>query len=213
MPYQNRVDPFGSIHADPARGLFTGNRGVIHDPSARTLLKRRWTTKAWIICNCGFRGWKRDVMGRNAPSGEAGWTNLFFLDEVTALAAGHRPCFFCRRAQATAFADCLGGGDGRPAAPDIDRRLHGERLASGGVPRTVAAAELDDLPDGAMTAIGRRCFARRSGRWLEWDFSGYAPIASEILPPEMLLLTPPSTVAALAAGYRPVWHDSAAAPR
>jgi hypothetical protein len=211
MPLQNRVDPFGAIHADASRGLFTGNRGVIHDPSTRTLLRRRWTTTAWIICDCGFRGWKRDVMGRNAPSGGAGWTNLFFLDEATALAAGHRPCFFCRRAKATAFADCLGRGSrvGRPTAPEIDRRLHRERLASGGVPRVATAAELDDLPDGAMTAFGTRCFARRSGRWLEWSFAGYASVPGGFPGTEARLLTPPTTVAALAAGYRPVWHPSA----
>ena len=134
MPLQNRVDPFGQIHAVAARGLFTGNRGVIHDPATRTLLKRRWTTKAWIICACDFRGRKRDVMGRNAPSGNAGWTELFFLDEVTALAAGHRPCFYCRREQAEAFADCFGKAQGiaRPKVAEMDAVLHRERLASGG---------------------------------------------------------------------------------
>ena len=104
MPLQNRVDPFGEIHAVDARGMFTGNRGVIHDPDTKTLLKRRWTTKAWIICSCELQGPQADVMGRNARSGGAGWTELFFLDEVTALAAGHRPCFACRREAAKAFA-------------------------------------------------------------------------------------------------------------
>ena len=112
MPLQNRVDPFGQIFAVAARGLFTGNRGVIHDPETRTLLRRRWTTKAWLICACDFRGRRRAVMGRNAPSGAAGWTELFFLDEVTALAAGHRPCFYCRRERATAFATCFAEGNG-----------------------------------------------------------------------------------------------------
>ena len=215
MPYQNRVDPFGAIHAVAARGLFTGNRGVIHDPATRTLLKRRWTTRAWIICDCGFRGWKRDVMGRNAPSGGAGWTNLFFLDEVTALAAGHRPCFFCRRTQATAFADCLGrsAGRGRLAAPEIDQRLHRERLASGGAPRVTTAAELDELPDGAMIAVDRRCFARRADQWLEWSFAGYSTCADDGFRGRSRLLTPPSSVVALAAGYQPVWHPSADALR
>src|SRR5262245_3292149 len=104
MPLQNRVDPFGEIFAVAARGLFTGNRGFIHDPATRTLLKRRWTTKAWIICERDYRDRRRAVMGRNAPSGNAGWTELFFLDEVTALAAGHRPCFYCRREKANEFA-------------------------------------------------------------------------------------------------------------
>ena len=86
MPLQNRIDPFGDIHAVAARGMFTGNRGVIHDPMTCSLLKRRWTTKAWIICLWEFRDRRRQVMGRNSPSGHAGWTELFFLDEVTALA-------------------------------------------------------------------------------------------------------------------------------
>ena len=101
MPMQNRVDPIGSIRAVEARGMFTGNRGVIHNPATKTLLGRRWTTKAWIICARESKGKRREVMGRNAPGGGAGWTELFFLDEVTALAAGHRPCFTCRRAEAS----------------------------------------------------------------------------------------------------------------
>jgi hypothetical protein len=134
MPLQNRVDPFGNIHAVAARGMFTGNRGVIHDPETKTLLTRRWTTKAWIICDCDFRGRRREVMGRNAPSGNAGWTELFFLDEVTALAAGHRPCFYCRRERAVEFARCFAAGQGRDrmSAPEMDEVLHRERWASGG---------------------------------------------------------------------------------
>src|SRR5690606_3647434 len=104
MPLQNRVDPFGAIHAVAARGMFTGNRGIIHNPARRTLHSRRWTTKAWIICDLVHpRGAIRTPMGHNGPSGGAGWTELFFLDEVTALAAGHRPCFYCRRAAAQDF--------------------------------------------------------------------------------------------------------------
>lgn len=132
MPLQNRVDPFGEVHAVAARGMFTGNRGVIHDPATKTLLTRRWTTKAWIICDCAFRGRRREVMGRNAPSGNAGWTELFFLDEVTALAAGHRPCFYCRRERAVEFARCFAAGQGRDriSAPEMDVVLHLERWAS-----------------------------------------------------------------------------------
>src|SRR5438270_3715111 len=97
MPLQNRVTPFGDIVAIPQKGMFTGNRGIIHDPATRTLLKRRWATKAWLTCLCEFRGRRRDVMARRS------WTELFFLDEAVALAAGHRPCFFCRREAAEAF--------------------------------------------------------------------------------------------------------------
>src|SRR5260370_38849235 len=85
MPLQNRVTPTGDIIATPHRGLFTGNRGIIHDPATKTLT-RRWASQAWLTCACEFRGWRRKVMGGRS------WTELFFLDEATALAAGHRPC-------------------------------------------------------------------------------------------------------------------------
>src|SRR2546421_7343010 len=97
MPLQNRVTPFGDIVAIPQKGMFTGNRGIIHDLATRTLLKRRWATKAWLTCLCEFKGRRRDVMARRS------WTELFFLDEAVALAAGHRPCFFFRRGAAEAF--------------------------------------------------------------------------------------------------------------
>jgi hypothetical protein len=86
MPLQNRVTPFGDIVAIPQRGIFTGNRGIIHDPATRTLLNRRWASKAWLVCLCEYKGRRRAVMGRRS------WTKLFFLDEAVALAAGHRPC-------------------------------------------------------------------------------------------------------------------------
>src|SRR5216684_8032834 len=127
MPLQNRVTPSGDIIATPHRGMFTGNRGIIHDPATKTLLKKRWSTPAWLTCLCEFRGWRRQVMGGRS------WTELFFLDEATAFAAGHRPCFFCRRNDANRFraawqesnrvADVL--------ARDIDAALHGERLSGG----------------------------------------------------------------------------------
>jgi hypothetical protein len=208
MPLQNRVDPFGQIQAVPARGMFTGNRGSIHDPETRRLLKRRWTTKAWIICDCGFRGRKRDVFGRNTRSGAAGWTNLFFLDEVTALAAGHRPCFECRREQAKEFADCFGRAFGiaKPTVADMDDRLHAERLAvPGNVGRELEAASIADLPDGAMIAIDGKPYALRDGRSVAWDFAGYLDSSAISALKAASLITPPTTVAVLQAGYRPVW--------
>src|SRR5258708_32938294 len=91
MALQNRVTPFGDIVAIPQRGMYTGNRGIIHDPATRTLLKRRWATNAWLTCLCEFKGRRRAVMARRS------WTELFFLDEAVALPAGHPPCFLCRR--------------------------------------------------------------------------------------------------------------------
>jgi hypothetical protein len=212
MPLQNRVDPFGDIHAAAARGLFTGNRGVIHDPATKTLLSRRWTTKAWIICECEFRGRKREVMGRNTPSGNAGWTELFFLDEVTALAAGHRPCFFCRHQRARRFAECYADAFriAAPKAAEIDARLHSERLASGGSLPLIDRAEIDQLPDGAMVVAGKRAFALRGRKLREWDFGGWSEkeVGPTSLGLDVRLLTPPTTLEILRNGYKPLWHPT-----
>src|SRR4051794_9182423 len=124
MPLQNRVTPSGDIIATPHRGLFTGNRGIIHDPATRTLLNRRWSSHAWLVCVCEFKGRRRQVMGGRS------WTELFFLDEATAFAAGHRPCFFCRRNDALRFRAAweVGNGIANARAGDIDGVLHHERL-------------------------------------------------------------------------------------
>ena len=204
MPLQNRVTPFGEVVAAPERGLFTGNRGIIHDPATKTLLRRRWTTKAWITCTLD---WK-DV--RRRPMAGRSWTELFFLDEATALAAGHRPCFYCRRASALAFRRAWAAGQGiaPPAAPLMDAVLHGERLDDRRrkkIQRLRGA--IADLPDGAMISAGAAAYLVVGGRPLLWTASGYRAVGS--LPPIDGLLTPPSTVAALSAGYGPVLHPSA----
>jgi hypothetical protein len=121
MPLQNRVTPFGDIVTSQARGTLMGNRGIIHDPATRRLLTKRWATKAWIMCRCDYKGIRRAVMATRS------WTELFFLDEATALAAGHRPCFLCRRqAQAFRLAWATGNRSPLPAAPQIDAILHQE---------------------------------------------------------------------------------------
>ncbi|WP_214473157.1 hypothetical protein [Mesorhizobium sp. dw_380] len=215
MPLQNRVDPFGAIHAVPERGLFTGNRGIIHDPATKMLLKKRWALQAWIICVCQFRNVRREPMGRNRPQGKAGWTELFFLDEVTALAAGHRPCFFCQRERAKDFVGRFGEAFGiaEPRAPQVDKRLHKERLASGGKRPAVATDELAGLPDGTMIAADGNAYALRRGRALPWSFAGYGPAIDfgGFEGKALVLLTPQTTLAVLQHGFRPVWHPSAQA--
>ncbi|CAH2402895.1 hypothetical protein [Mesorhizobium escarrei] len=218
MPLQNRVDPFGVIHAVPERGLFMGNRGIIHDLETKTLLKKRWALQAWIICVCEFRDVRREPMGRNRNGGKAGWTELFFLDEVTALSAGHRPCFFCRRERAKDFVRRFGiaFGIAEPRAPQVDKRLHRERLASGGQAPVVVAEELAGLPDGAMVADGGNAYAMRGGKALRWSFAGYGggvgvdPVGfGGFAGRRIRLLTPTTTVSVLRQGYEPVWHPSA----
>lgn len=215
MPLQNRVDPYGAIHAVSERGMFTGNRGIIHDPETRTLLKKRWALPAWIICVCKFRNVRREPMGRNRPGGKAGWTELFFLDEVTALAAGHRPCFYCRRERATDFVGRFGKAFGvtEPRAPMVDKRLHKERLASGGQPPAIKAEDLAGLPDGAMIADGDATYALRGGKALPWSFAGYGDPAglAGFADRQVRLLTPATSLSVLRQGYLPVWHPSAEA--
>src|SRR5499427_8581968 len=150
MPLQNRVTPFGEIVAIRQRGMFTGNRGIIHDPATKTLLKRRWATKTWLVCSCEYKGRRRAVMATRS------WTELFFLDEAVALAAGHRPCFFCRRAAAERFRESWAAARGEPApsAGAIDRILHHERLECGRGRVHPIPGPIDSLPDGAMVVAG-----------------------------------------------------------
>jgi hypothetical protein len=212
---QNRVDPFGRIVAVDWRGMFTGNRGIIHDPSTRTLLRKRWSTPHWIICACRYKDRPpRDVMGYNPRGGaKAGWTELFFLDEPTALAAGHRPCFTCRRERAKDFIGrfAVTSGIASPKVNDLDRRLHAARLASRGKPLVISGRELRQLPDGAFVGIGEQAFAVKRGRLLPWLFEKYKESMAFADRPDfpILLLTPHTTLEVLRAGYRPEWHASA----
>ena len=220
MPLRNRVLPTGEIVADPGRGLLMGNRGCLHG-AGRDLGVARWRSPAWICCVTDWRGWRRDPM----PPGR--WTALFFLDEATALAAGHRPCAYCRREAFLAYANALpatgahpgtrlaaGGQPGvpaaghRPYAPEIDRALHAERVdrhTRRQVTRLVASAA---LPAAAMVRAGGAVhLVVDGGRMRPWSWAGYGPAAP--MPVEVELLTPPTSVRALAAGYRPVLHPTA----
>jgi hypothetical protein len=203
MPLQNRVTPFGAIVATPYRGLFTGNRGIIHDPATKTLLSRRWTNKAWITCVCEFRGRRRAVMGGRS------WTELFFLDEATAFAAGHRPCFFCRRDDALRFRAAWEAGNSVAGilAPEMDAVLHRERLSGGKKRLHALPAPIERLPDGAMVALGSESYLIARGQLQRWSFEGYH--RADVDAAAAMLLTPPSILHALSAGYQPVLHPSA----
>ena len=202
MPLQNRVTPTGDIIATPHRGLFTGNRGIIHDPATKTL-NRRWASQAWLTCLCEFRGKRRKVMGGRS------WTELFFLDEATAFAAGHRPCFYCRRDDANQFRAAWEQGNGvsNVLARDIDAVLHRERLDGGRKRRHELPMPPEQLPDGAMLQEGAQIYLIVQGRALLWTPGGYRDAAHVM--EGALLLTPPSTLRALSAGYLPVLHESA----
>jgi hypothetical protein len=205
VPLQNRVLPTGEIVADAARGRLMGNRGCIHRAD-RTLGPGRWRTKMWISCVLDWRGRRRDVM----PPGR--WTALFFLDEVTALAAGHRPCGFCRRADHQWFGESWRAGCGlpsRPRASEMDTALHAERVDSRTRRKVTRAAVAGDLPDGVMI-----CGPDSPGLWcngalLPWSLQGYGAPVPVDAGSAVTLLTPPSIVAALRACYQPMVHPSA----
>ncbi len=199
-PLQNRVDPFGELVATPARGALMGNRGGRFHRADRTLGRRRWASQQWIACLCAFRGRRRAVWGE-------GYTELFFLDEVTALAAGHRPCFECRRAEAEAFRSAFGEG---ASAPQMDAILHRERLDHGA--KRLCDTPIERLPDGAMIERDGRAFALRGGAVLPWSFAGYGAPQSRPRAGLARVLTPSSIVRALAAGYSPRWADGAPGP-
>jgi hypothetical protein len=199
MTLQNRVSPDGELHAVAARGTLMGNRGGRFHRDDRTLGKRRHVSRRWIACVCEFKNRHRSVWGQS-------YTELFFLDEVTALSAGHRPCFECRRADAQHFQALFPFAEGvTPSADTMDLQLDRERR--NGVKRVhqTAAAQ----PDGTCFRSESDIFALRNGHTLRWTHTGYtaAPVA---IPPEIEALTPPSIIEVLRRGYMPRWHASAA---
>ena len=205
MPLQNRVDPFGALVATPSRGLFLGNRGGRFHTDDQGLTKRRWASRQWICCVLDFKGRQRDVWGRY-------YTELFFLDEVTALAAGHRPCFECRRKDAEAFAAAWQQAFRllrQPRADDMDVVLHAERL-NGRVKRRHRCS-IDDLPDGVFLALGEGAWVVRGHTLLRWTPKGYDKSNRRPRGTMVDVLTPPAIIGVLAAGYRPRWHPSAEA--
>lgn len=189
MPLQNRVTPMGDIIAEPERGMFTGNRGIIHDPRRRMLLNCRWASQAWLICRLQWRGIRRAVMGTHS------WTELFFLDEATALAAGHRPCFLCQRAAALAFQDGFPPPDrgAKPKASDIDRILHSERLDGRRKRLHGLTSPATTVPDGAMILQDGTPYLILSGLARHWSLRGYGVPTAAM--GEARLVTPPSTIA------------------
>ena len=199
MPLQNRVDPFGQLVATPERGTLTGNRGILHDDRQRIV--RTHTTKAWITCVLEWKDVHREVMT------DRKWTELFFLDEAAALAAGHRPCGYCRRPDYERFVEAWSRGNPALApttgrrAPVIDAVLHRERRNPDGSKRTYRAVAAE-LPAGATYAdeSGRAWLAVADHLAVAWTFGGYEASAARSGQP-VDVLTPRSAVNAIQAGY------------
>ncbi|MEN8196903.1 MAG: hypothetical protein ABFS30_10385 [Pseudomonadota bacterium] len=200
MPLQNRVTPSGEIIADSARGLFMGNRGILHD-DARRLGKARWRHRNWITCLLDFKGRRRDVMSPRR------YTELFFLDEAVALAAGHRPCAECRHDRYRAFLAAWTAGAGHdgppPRAHELDATLHAARLDSGTRRQRTFRADLAALPDGIFIRLKDSPFLVLGDRLLRWAPGGYGDAAARPSGGPVCVLTPRPTVAAMTAGYRP----------
>jgi hypothetical protein len=190
MPLQNRVKPNGEIIATPERGLLMGNRGGKFHREDKTLGKRRWATTHWICCELQWKGAHHEPMGQ-------GYTSLFFLDEVTALAAGHRPCFYCRRQDAKKFL-------GTRKVNDFDKQLHAERTQ-----RRETSLASKSLPQGTMFEIDNHAYAIRNQNLLRWSFAGYTAAIPFNPLTRVKVLTPPSIIAILQNGYEPRWHESA----
>lgn len=206
-PLQNRVRPDGTIVATPERGLMMGNRGGCFHRDDQTLGRTHWANRQWICCVLSFKGRRRALMQPNR------YTELFFLDEATALAAGHRPCFECRRADATRFAALWAQSHGMPSppsAPEMDRVLHEERLAPDRAKQSFEA-RADSLPDGVILHLASEddLYLIAGKRLFPWSFSGYGPPRPLPERQNVHVLTPRSIVAVLSSGYRPMLHPSA----
>jgi hypothetical protein len=206
MPLRNRVTPLSELIAHPARGLVYGNRGCLHDADGS--IRRRYAGRRWIACRLRFRGWHREPLMQPGR-----FTELFFLDEATAFAAGHRPCALCRRDDYDRFGAIWRGLHPADSGADaIDARLHGERVVPGTRAQRHHEPPGEPLPDGAFVmAAGVPCVLL-AGAMLAWGPSGYA-VAVPPCRPEAVI-TPPSLVGVLRAGWEPVvplLHPSAAA--
>ncbi len=206
MPHQNRVTPFSTIIATPARGTLMGNRGRLHDDQGR--IRRAFESERWIVCQLSFKDHKRSVMTPGL------YTELFFLDEVTALTAGHRPCAECQRERFDLFRETWARANPdltshpRPSASSLDAALHRERLASRQGPARVEA-HIDELPDGVfVTDDNTNAYLVQGRKLYRWTPSGYHRAVQRNVRHPYRVLTPPSIVQALAAGYPAEIHDS-----
>lgn len=207
MPLQNRVAPDGTIWAVADRGTMYGNRGGCFHRDDGRLKDRRWATPQWLVCVLAFKGRRRRLLqpGR--------FTELFFLDEATAFAAGHRPCFECRRAEAERFRTlwCVVTGAERPAAGAMDRQLQAERVDAAGGKRTVSC-DIDRAADGVMVVDDGTPALVLGDKLFPWTFGGYGAPRRRPAQGLFTMLTPPTIAAILAAGYRPIVHATAARP-
>jgi hypothetical protein len=205
MSLQNRVDPFGHLIATTARGAWIGNRGLLH--GADRQIRRSWRLKAWLVCTLQFKGRHRTVMSPGL------WTELFFLDEATALAAGHRPCCECRRTDHLRFKTLAGQATGEPfkRAADLDAALHHDRITPNNFKRTYRE-QIGELPEGVFVLVRGEPWLKQGGALHRWTPHGYAEMCS-IPADEAEVLTPRLTVEIIRGGYAPQMALQSYSPR
>ncbi len=204
MGLQNRVDPFGEIHAVESRGMYLGNRGVLHNENKEIVTI--YKSKSWITCLLSFKGTKREIMSKGR------YTELFFLDEATAFSAGHRPCAKCRRKRYNEFKEKwlrvngyrLNGATTNIA--HIDKIIHQERIHE--KQKVTFVAKLNSLPDGSMVQINNAPHIVWSGHLHKWSFAGYSASDFRITGKDVKVLTPKSFVSLFADNFIPEVHSS-----
>lgn len=205
MPLQNRVDPWGNLVAVSARGEFLGNRGILHNGNKNII--KPWAHKNWVTCELSFKGIKRELFGPNS------YSELFFLDEATALAAGHRPCAHCRRQRYNEFKRLWGIANGLPdstavSSPEIDKQLHLER-ASRNRTKILFSTIFSEVPDGTLIALATEAYLVWGGCLHKWSHHGYD--TTWPLPPEdkvVQVITPQTIVQMFKVGFKPLVHAS-----
>jgi hypothetical protein len=198
VPLQNRVSPLGELLADPGRGTVFGNRGCVHDRSGRTV--RSHAVRRWIACRLEFRGRRRRPLLQPGR-----YTELFFLDEATALAAGHRPCAECRREDYRRLTSLWRRlHPGQVGADAIDAQLHGERLVAGTHRRRYHRAPVADLPAAAFVLHDARPHLVLGDHLWPWAAGGYGSPVARPGAGEITVITPPSLVDVLRAGWEPL---------
>lgn len=204
MPLQNRVDPWGRLQAVSSRGAWLGNRGILHNEQKKIVAP--WRHKSWVTCKLQFKDIRREVFSPRR------YSELFFLDEATALSAGHRPCAECRRERYNEFKNLWLKSVARResvSVAEIDKQLHAERAARGGI-KVKHSCTFAELPEGAFIEIDDEAFLFWNGELKKWSFDGY--VGSAPLPAEddlVTLLTPPSIVELMRKGLVPQVHESA----
>ena len=207
MPLQNRIDPWGDLVAIKARGEFLGNRGILHDDDKNIV--KPWAHKNWVTCELSFKGIKRELFGPNS------YSELFFLDEATALAAGHRPCAHCRRQRYNEFKRFWGIAIGlldidtaSVSSQEIDKRLHSER-ASRSREKILFNEKISEVPEGALIALGDEVYLVWGGHIHKWSHHGYS--SAQQLPSNnqvVQVITPQTIVQMYKVGFKPLVHAS-----